>query len=454
MTLRKMPLIDAASLQLEGKNMPMHVAALLTFSYPPSLDDSGRKTFVNDIVQRWRAETRIVYPWNQLLTRPTRRQLRPETREIYDVDLEYHLRQWSLPLPGDEKQLGQVIAWIHEHAMDLDKPLWECHFIEGLANGRFALYVKIHHALVDGISGTRLVIGSLPTELETLSTPLWACSPESTGSATPVDQAPSDNALPSFQDLKAAFKASFKLRRKDDDLVTFRSTPDTVLNGPIGPHRRVATQHVELERLKRIARASEATINDVVMTMVGGALRDYLVEANALPEESLTAAVPVSTRKPGDTTIGNQVSLIFGSLGTNIADPALRLEYVKRSTRAAKAQLQGLPPGALTPYSLFSTGPFLSSLILGGSGSGKQLFNTTVSNVPGQRESRYLDGAKLQHVYPVSLIMPGIPLNFTCTSQGDFLNFGLVACRDRVPHVQKLAVGLKGALEELEGYIE
>ncbi|SDW97239.1 WS/DGAT/MGAT family O-acyltransferase [Marinobacter mobilis] len=448
MTQRRMPLLDAASLQLEGKNMPMHIAALMTFSYPSSLDEAERRDFVSRLIARWREETRIVFPWNQVLTRPTRWQFRPATREIYELDLEYHLRQWSLPAPGGEKELGQMIAWLHELPMDLEKPLWECHVIEGLSDNRFALYIKIHHALVDGISGTRLLVGSLSTSADTLSVPMWA--KDQTEQAPKAESTPAKPGLPSFGDVKAAFEASLKLRRSNDELTTFRSTPDTILNGPIGPHRRVATQQFGLARLKTLAKAADATINDVVMAITGGALREYLLEANALPEDSLTAALPVSTRKPGDVSIGNQVSMLFGSLGTNIADPALRLAQVKRSTRAGKALLNDLSPNAVNFYSLFSTGPFLTSTMLGFGSSGRQLFNTTISNVPGQREIRYLNGAELLHVYPVSLIMPGVPLNFTCVSHGDFLNFGIVACRDRVPHVQRLAVAMTTAFEELE----
>ncbi|MGO1502941.1 MAG: wax ester/triacylglycerol synthase family O-acyltransferase [Marinobacter sp.] len=451
MTHKAMPLLDAASLQLEGKNMPMHVAALMTFSYPAGLNEEDRKAFVNRLVRRWREEARVVYPWNQVLTRPTKWQLRPATREIYDLDLEYHLRQWFLPAPGGERELGQMVAWIHELPMDLGKPLWECHVIEGLSDERFALYVKIHHALVDGISGTRLVVGSLSTDANSLTTPLWARSQCEAQEARPEQPSFSRLSLPSFGDLKSGLNASLKLRKKNSDyLTTFRSTPECILNGRIGPHRRVATQHLEMARLKALSKSADATINDVVLAMTGGALREYLLNANALPEESLTAALPVSTRKPGDVSIGNQVSLLFGSLGTNIADPALRLESVKQSTRAGKSLLNKLTPGAVNFYSAFSTGPFLARVMMGLTGEGQHLFNTTISNVPGLRDTRYLSGAELLHVYPVSLIMPGLPLNFTCISHGEFLNFGIVACRDRVPKVQKLAVGLQTALEELE----
>ena len=449
MTLKRMPLLDAASLQLEGKNMPIHIAGLMTFAYPESLSEEERKVFVGELVGRWREETRVTYPWNQVLTKPTRWQLRPLTREIYDLDLEYHLRQWSLPMPGGEKELGQTIAWIHELPMDLSKPLWECHFIEGLSDNRFALYVKIHHALVDGVSGSALMVGALSTDKTSLSVPLWAGSqpqlaPEEggAGSARP--------SLPSFAELKDAVGASLALRRKHQDLTTFSAAPRSMLNGPISPHRRVATQHFELSQIKAVARAAGGTLNDVVMAMTGGALRNYLLDANALPGESLTASMPVSTRKPGDTSIGNQVSMIFGSLGTNIADPAMRLEHVKASTQAAKSKLQTLPARAVMAYTLLTVGPYLGSVVLGWAGSRKPIFNTVISNVPGQREARYLNGAELQHVYPVSVIMPGVPLNFTCVSHGEFLNFGIVACRDRVPHVQKLAVGLRSSLEELE----
>lgn len=451
MTVRKMPLFDAVSLQLEGKNTPMHVAALMTFSYPDGIAEADKKEFVSLMVRNWREEPRVVYPWNQVLTRPTKWQLRPTTREIFDLDLEYHLRQWSLPAPGGEKELGQMIAWIHELPMDLDKPLWECHFIEGLSENRFAVYVKIHHALVDGVSGTRLVVGSLSSDEKSLTVPIWAKASACENDARTTEAATS--ALPSYQELKAGLFASLKLRLRSDQQTTFRSTPKTILNGPIGSHRRVVTQNFELDRIKKLAGAGSATVNDVVMAIVGGALRDYLVNANALPEESLTAALPVSTREPGDNNVGNQVTLMFGSLGTNIADPAKRLEHITQSTRAGKKVLRDLAPNAVNAYSLFSTGPFLSAVALGIARPGRQLFNTTISNVSGQRENRYLNGAKLLHVYPVSLIMPGSPLNFTCFSHGDYLNFGIVACRDRVPGVQKLAEGMRSALESLEGSI-
>lgn len=457
MTLRKMPLLDAASLQLDSKNMPMHIAALMTFSYPSTLGEEDRKSFVHELIQRWRDDPRVEYPWNQVLTRPTRWQLRPVTREIFSLDLEYHLRHWSLPSPGGEKELGQIIAWLHELPMDLEKPLWEVHLIEGLAHDRFALYVKIHHALVDGVSGTCLLVSSLSRDISSLSTPMWAKRANHEELAGQNQQsektlaAPSAGALKSvFRELKAGFSASQRLRSKASDITTFRSTPDCILNGRIGPHRRVATQNIDLARLKRLAKAAEATVNDVVLAVVGGALREYLLEANALPEDSLTAALPVSTRQPGDTSIGNQVTIMYGSLGTNIADPLLRLESVKQSTRAGKRMLRELSPFAVNAYSLFSTGPFLSSVMLGLNKKPKHLFNTTISNIPGEKNPRYLDGAKLLHVYPVSLIMPGIPLNFTCVSHDNHLNFGIVACRDRVPRVQRLAVALIRSLEELE----
>lgn len=444
MNLRRMPLMDAASLQLEGRNMPMHVAALMTFEYPSSCTPTKRKRFISELIARWRQEPRVFYPWNQVLTRPTRWQLTPATREVYDLDLEYHLRHWSLPAPGDERELGQMIAWIHEQPMDLQQPLWECHFIDGLAGNRFALYVKIHHALVDGISGTRLVVQGLAADPDALSTPLWARE-------LPADALQSAKAeWPTLGDLKAAAGAFVKLRRRSDQLTTFKSTPETILNGPLTAHRRVATQHIAMDRIKTLAKASGSTVNDVAMAMVGGALRDYLSQADALPEASLTAALPVSTRKSGDHSIGNQVSIMLGSLGTNVADPVERLEYIKAFTRAGKSLVQDLPKNAVLPYSLMTSGPFLAAVVMGRAGDSRPAFNTVLSNVPGEREARYLDGAKLLHVYPVSLIMPGVPLNFTCTSHGDFLNFGIVACRARVPRVQRLAVGLTTAFEALE----
>lgn len=444
MPLRKMSLLDAASLRLEGRDMPMHVAGLMVFEYPSDLGATQWTSFVTQLVERWRRETRVFYPWNQVLTRPSRWQLSPATRTVYDLDLEYHLRQWALPEPGGEIELGQMIAWIHGLPMDLRKPLWECHFIEGLSDNRFALYVKLHHALVDGISASRLLVDGLSVTGDEITQPHWTRHrPEN-------DAAQDSLSMPALGDVKAALGAALRLRRKDPELTTFASTPASVINGPIGAQRRVATQHFELARLKAVATAADATLNDVVMTLAGGALRDYLISMNALPEQSLTAALPVSTRKAGDHRVGNQVSMIFGALGTNVADPHERLAQVKASTHAAKSFLRSLPDNATIPYSLMATGPFMSSVIMGQAGRGRPVFNTVISNVPGQKEDRYLDGARLLHIYPVSLIMPGVPLNFTCCSHGDHLNFGVVACRDRVTKVQRIAAGLRRTLEALE----
>lgn len=445
MTQQIMPLMDAASLHLEGQGRPMHVAGLLIFELPAELTAAQRQRFVTQLVSRWRRERRVSSPWNRVLTRPTRWQLRPATTTCYDLDLEYHLRQWSLPGRGEAEELAQMIAWLHGQSMDLAKPLWECHVIEGLANNRFALYVKLHHALVDGISATRLLMRGLATNAtDRAVVPPWA-APQ-----PPLEGGSGGPNWPSGSELVEATGATLKLWGGAGALTTFQQAPRSIVNGAIGQHRRMTTQHFRLDRLKAVAQSAEATLNDVVLALVGGALRRYLLDADALPEASLTAAMPVSTRKPGDFSVGNQVSMTFGCLGTNVADPRARLERIKASTRAGKSMVQGLSMNAQIPYALLSTAPFLASVILGRAGKGRPLFNTVVSNVPGDSQARYLDGARLLHCYPVSLVMPGVPLNFTCFSHDGYLNLGIVGCRDRVPRLKRLSNDLAQALEDLE----
>lgn len=442
MKTRQLSVMDAASLQLEAPDIPMHVGALMIFEKPADAD----KAYVGQIVEDWRAVTEAHSPWNQVLTRPTRKQLRPRTVDTHDLDLEYHLRHLSLPAPGGERELGQLIARLHSQPMDLGKPLWECHVIDDLAGRRFAIYVKLHHALVDGVSATRLLMRGLSDSIEQRTRPFWTTKPPS----TPAAGSSLRQSIPSLADWRAAVKGVASLWRDTETRANFRRAPASQLNGPIGAQRRFATQSFALDRLKAVSREAGVSLNDVVLALVGGAARTYLLAAGQMPTASLSSAVPVSTRLPGDDSISNQVSMVFVTLATDVADPLERLQTIRNSTAAAKQQIQALPRPALIPYSLLSVAPFFGRIALGFGHRGRPLFNTVVSNVPGSSEDRFLCGARLQHCYPLSLVFPGMPLNVTCYSQSGLLNVGIIADRDAVPHVQRLAPAMDAALADLE----
>jgi WS/DGAT/MGAT family acyltransferase len=444
MERRNLSLFDQVFVRLEAPGRPMHVAALMIFQLPPG----HAAGFVRGLVDSARAAPVTVPPWNRVLTSPSRWQPLPRTVEATAIDLEHHVRHLALPAPGGERELGQMISRLHSQPLDLRRPLWECSYIEGLGHGRFAVYLKLHHALLDGVSGARMIMRSLSAAPEQ-DTPAFWNHPGAVPQARPAGRHP-QAAGP--LDLLRAARASLRLYRRQErsDRVTLRSAPVTLLNRAVGPQRRVATQSFALARLKRAAGRAGVSLNDLVLAMVGGSLRRYLMDLGQLPEAPLTAGVAVSTRAAGDDRVGNAASVILATLGTASADPLARLEQVHRSSAAAKQALQEVPRGAVVPYTLLATAPFTLGLLSGTASRLPPTFNTLVSNVPGIEEPRFLCGARLLHLYPVSIVQPGQALNFTCYSHAGQLNFGITACRDAVPRMQRIAVGLETALRELE----
>jgi WS/DGAT/MGAT family acyltransferase len=239
-------------------------------------------------------------------------------------------------------------------------------------------------------------------------------------------------------------------RALQEDLAAFPfKAPATMLNVHITGARRVAAQDWSLARIKAVARASDATLNDIVLAMCAGALRTYLLEADALPDESLTTMVPVSLRTD-DSAGGNAVGAVITSLATDIAEPSWRLDRIKQSMQIAKDTLSALTPLQRLALSAANMAPLPVVSALGGGEGWRPPFNLTISNVPGPKNDLYLNGARLQGIYPLSIPYHGQALNITLTSYGDNLGFGLTGCRRRVPHLQRLLTHLETSLLELE----
>lgn len=450
MTARRLSVLDTSFLQLESTRTPMHVAALMTFE-PPA---DAKQEFVSELVQRLRACQVFRNPWNYRLPHAGRLQFCPQLEEVHDIDMEYHVRHLALPRPGGERELGQMIARLHSQRLELRKPLWELHVIEGLEHRRFALYLKIHHALADGVSATKLLMRALSTEPEVLGQlPFWAAVDKSARDTPRAQQRQARKpTLPKPADLLAAARAAVGAwtRKSDGEEVSLRSAPRTILNDRIHSQRRFATHSEPLSRLKAIAKTADCSLNDLVLALSGTVVREYLLGHDALPEQGLIASIPVSLHNPDDKEIRNKVSMIFATLGTHIADDRSRLEAIRSSTAKAKARLQALPSGTQSLYSSLMLAPYIGGLATGLAGRGKPVFNVVVSNVPGPQEPRYLFGARLANMFPVSIPTHGSALNVTCFSYAGQFQFGLTACRDSVPHMQQLAVGLGKAVDRYE----
>lgn len=454
--------LDASWLMVESRETPMHVGGLLRFSLPADAPPD----FLRKLMIEFRHTRKFSPPWNQRLRAPSLKGLMPVWEDETDIDLEHHVRHSALPKPGGERELGQLIARMHSQPLDLTRPPWECALIEGLADNQFALYVKMHHSLIDGIGGIKLLEKAMsPDEKASRKLlPFWAAGTSAPGKGKRTRKPAPTTAevigsvvemvkgqVGSLPDIARAFGSMIgALRNKEETLQVPFDTPISIINGRIHSQRRFATQRYELARLKALAEAAGATLNDVVLALCGGALRRFLVEIGELPEKPLTAGIPVSVRPKDDEGTGNAITFIISTLGTDIDDPVERLEAITASTRRAKAHVQSLPKRAMTQYTMLLMAPYMLSLVSGVGGRTRPMFNITISNVPGPDKPLYYRGARLEAAYPVSLVTHGQALNITCQSYAGYLAFGFTGCRDTLPHMQRIATYTGKALEELE----
>ncbi|HEU5056546.1 MAG TPA: wax ester/triacylglycerol synthase family O-acyltransferase [Kofleriaceae bacterium] len=455
---KKLGVIDALFLAAETRESMMHVGGLLVFTPPPDAPSGG---FLRALADGLRDQPEVQPPWNLELRRPEMLKNPLNTWvEDKDFDLDYHVRRSALPSPGDERELGILVSRLHGIQMDFHRPLWEVHFIEGLAGGRFAMYFKVHHALLDGYTGMRMLAASLSADPDERGTSLFFARPPRTRlGGTGGAGAPTLSAL--FEALRGQAGAMRDVgraianvvrasRAKDRSLVAPLSAPRSILNRRISRNRRFATQQFDFERVKRVARTAGGTVNDVILALSGAAIRRLLLDLGELPQKPLIAMLPVNVRPKDDPGGGNAVAAILASLATDIADPTARLQAIIQSTTRAKEQLQGMSRGAILQYSALLMAPLSIQLSTGTAGRTKPAFNVVISNVPGPENPLYFNGARLDALYAASIPFHGYGLNITITSYAGTLNFGFTGCRDTLPHLQRLAVYSGEALEELE----
>ena len=458
MSTRLVPALDLGWLFLETRDTPNHVGALMIFE-PPA---SAGPTYMRDLTDHLRSINTLVQPWNLHLREGLMSSLVPMLDTSGRPDMEYHVRRLALPQPGGERELGELVSRLHANALDLRRPMWECHVIEGLEGNRFALFVKIHHVLIDGVAGMRMFQRAMsPTPGEIRPAPWAYVDPSrSKGKKKAAKVATAEPPVPTRRGLVMKSVANLypmlmPRARRVPHLVTAFSAPSTVLNGRITVQRRLSTQRYPLARLKRVAEAAKVSVNDVVLAICGAGLRRLLAEAGELPEKtSLNTCIPISVRAADEISVGTAISFGFADLATNEADPLVRLERVHASTRALKDQVSALPRTTVGAFSLAVMGPYALQQALGLAGRTRPMFNVVVSNVPGPPEPLHLFGARMEAMYPASVLYHGQALNITCVRYGDDLNFGFTAWRDALPHVQRISVYCADALAELESALE
>jgi WS/DGAT/MGAT family acyltransferase len=440
---------DTLFLLAESREHPLHVAGLQLFTPPPGVGPE----FVRETYDAMLGCADVQPAFRK---RPaTTAGAVPNVAWSFDndIDLDYHVRRSALPAPGRVRELLELCSRLHGTLLDRHRPLWESHLIEGLGDGCFAVYTKMHHALVDGVSALRLLQGSLsndPGDTE-IQVP-WAL-PQAHATSQKSNAGRVHRITGALGSVAKYVPSTLGLARAaviEQQLTLPFQAPRTMLNVPIGGARRCAAQSWSLERIKAVKNAAGVSINDVVLAMCAGALRSYLADHNALPDTPLIAMVPVNLRTENDADGGNVVSGVLCSLGTHLDDPAERLGAIHESMRGNKEVLSQLPRAqAMALAATFILGPAAVGG-LPGLRSAPPPFNVCISNVPGVREPLYLNGARLDANYPMSIALDGQALNITLATSADSLDFGLVGCRRAVPHLQRLLGHLESALKDLE----
>lgn len=408
-------------------------------------------------------------------------------------DIDFHVRESAIPPPGGEHQLAETVARIFARPLDRARPLWELYLIHGLPDGRIALLTKVHHAVVDGVSGSEILSalldpspegreippapdaderrprpGHRPSELEMLGRGI-AGAPRQVARALralpttlpALTEVPGANAFPIVPQLSRGMTRLRELAgapRHDGILeVTSARAPRTPFNGPISPHRRFSFGTLSLDAIKAIKNEMGITVNDVVVAISAGAVRRWLLEHDALPRTPLLAMIPVSVRTDAERgSFGNRIGAMIVPIPTDVADPRRRAQRAHELLRSAKELHAALPASLLTDATRFipsAVGALAARTTLELLGRTRPPLNLVVSNVPGPREPLYVAGALVESLYPVSVIVDGVGLNMTVMSYRDRVDLGVVADREQIEDAWPLVAAARESFEELEAAV-
>jgi diacylglycerol O-acyltransferase / wax synthase len=471
--------LDAAFLAMETRTTYGHVGSVILLDAA----NADERLTLDRLIEHTEARLHLLPPYRRRLMRVPLDLDQPYWIDDEDFDIEFHVRELALPKPGNDAQLADQVARLHARPLDRSRPLWETYLIHGLSGGRLAVYTKIHHSAIDGVSGNEILTALLdvsadgrevgePGEWNPEHRPskvgLLARSALSL-SAQPVRAVRFAGALvkslPSLATTPGRPRVPVidrfvldQVAPREGSEVLQRSglrAPKTPFNRPITSHRRWGFASVSLDDVRAVRKAFPGmTVNDVAMAMCAGALRRYLLDHDELPDEPLVSAVPVSVRSEEESAaLGNRVSMMFAPLPTTEPDPAKRLYATHESMRGAKEQHQALPADLLADVTQFA----MPAVAARAAQLAARLrivervnpFNLIISNVPGPNIKLYLAGTPLLATYPVSAIAEGQGLNITLLGYLGQLHFGLLACRELVPDVDLLVGYLVDELEAL-----
>ena len=454
--LDRLTAVDASFLTKESSSSHMHVGAILIFEGPPPL-------YV-DLVEHIRGRLNQVPRFRQRIVVPPLEAGRPLWADDVNFNLTYHIRHTGLPEPGGEDKLRQLAARVFSQQLDRSKPLWELWLVQGLERDRFAILTKTHHAMVDGVSGVD--IGTVLFDLEAVPQPSeriddWKPRPEPststlvTRAATDLASAPiklAERALEAVRNPEAtARRIAEGLEGVGEVVGAFADpAPDVPLNQEIGPHRRFVWARSELATFKRIKNGLGGTVNDVVLAVVTGALREWLHGRGVRTEGlELRALVPVSIRSEDERgNLGNKIAVMRGPLPVYVADPVRRLRVVTEAMEGLKRSKQALGAEVISRFNDFAPPTLLAQASRVNFST--RLFNLIVTNVPGPQLPLYVLGREMEEIFPVAFLPQNHTLAIAIMSYNGRIGFGLLADYDSVDDVELISEGISASLAELE----
>ena len=448
--------IDASFLVQEGPVSHMHVGAVTIFEGPPP-------PFA-DFLDTIRERLHLVPRYRQKLSFPPLETGRPVWVDDDSFNLEYHIRQTALPRPGSEDQLLRLASRIFSQQLDRSKPLWEVWLVEGLEGGRWSLITKTHHAVIDGIAGVDIaqVLFDLTPEPTVIEHPdaAWEPQPEPTGvelvasGAVGVVGAAVGGVRRVARLLSHPQEVLSEVREGLEGLgevawAGLNPAPETPLNVEIGPHRRYRVVRADLADFKLVKSVLGGTVNDVVLTVVSGALRDWLRSRGTRVEGlELRALVPVSVRGRDDRgDLGNRIAAMRGPLPVYVDDPVARLRVVRQSMDGLKDSKQAVGAEVLAGVQSFAPPTVLAQASR--LNFSTRLFNLIVTNVPGPQLPLYVHGRRLLDVFPIAFLPRNHALAIAIMSYDGSLNFGLLGDYDALPDIDAIAEGLEHSIAEL-----
>jgi len=454
--LDRLTAVDASFLTNESSSSHMHIGAILIFEGPPPK--------YTDLVEHVRGRLPLVPRFRQKLVVPPLEAGRPLWADDVNFNLTYHIRHTALPDPGGEEELKKLAGRIFSQQLDRLKPLWELWLVQNLERDRFAILTKTHHAMVDGVSGVD--IGTVLFDVERKAEPLkleddWVPQPEpgttelvargiADAVAAPIKLA--ERAVDVVKNPETTARKAVEALEGVGEIVSAFAdpAPDVPLNDEIGPHRRYVWARSELATFKRIKDTFGGTVNDVVLAVIAGALREWLHGRGIRTEGlELRALVPVSIRgqdERGD--LGNRIALMRGPLPVYIEDPVRRLRTISDAMAGLKRSKQALGAEVIARFNDFAPPTILAQAAR--INFSTRLFNLIVTNVPGPQMPLYVLGKELEDVFPVAFLPQNHALAVAIMSYNGKVGFGLLADYDCMEDIEVVSDGLNEALAELE----